>query len=110
VTALAYEIPKPRVLRVISIRCDTCRGQGYHENGALCDDCDGAGSSAAEIVACPVHGVGVIRALTGDLLGMCDGCAAETARALTFLSHTKTTGPADFPLEKLVDGARQETP
>jgi hypothetical protein len=82
---------------------------GYHEDGSTCDDCGGTGALLVEIIACPVHNVGVARLQDGGaLLGRCDGCCADAARALQLLASLTTTGRGDFPLAEIVAAARQE--
>lgn len=100
---------EPRIVGTTTVPCATCGRMGYHDDGDRCAECGGSGALLVEIVACPVHSSHVARANDGTLLGACDGCAAETARALQFLSISRnTTGLRDSRLGASVAQARRD--
>src|SRR5579862_33923 len=100
-SVLAFAVPEARPIATSTVPCDTCGRMGYHEDGSTCDDCGGTGALLVEIIACPVQD-------GGALLGRCDGCCADAARALQLLASLTTTGRGDFPLAEIVAAARQE--
>lgn len=116
-SALEFAPPEPRVLRVSTRTCDgPCGGMGYLDDSSPCDECGGTGELTIEIVECPVHGAAVARAKSGELLGVCDGCAAENARGLQFFAQRAldllsdhSTGRARLVGVTGAGAARQET-
>ena len=96
----------PAATTVIRQPCEDCGGQGYHDDGTSCDDCAGKGVRIVLLVPCPVHRQTVPRDPRGGLLGQCDGCAGEAARAIQFLS-THTTGVDGSSQQRSAADARQ---
>lgn len=101
---MTLAIPQPTIIRT---PCEQCRGDGYIE-GETCGYCKGRGVIPTELVACPVHGLMVARDPAGGLLGKCDRCAGEAARALKRLTRN-TTGPGRSILGDRATGARRDS-
>jgi RecJ-like exonuclease len=101
---MTVAIPEPKTSKRT---CERCSGQGYIE-GEACGYCHGRGVIVTFIVACPVHGLLVARDPDGGLLGQCDRCVGEAARAIALLSRTHTD-PGGSVLAESAAGIRGGT-
>ena len=101
-------IAAPAKTRLVSHACEQCDGYGYVGDELLepCGYCNGRGAVFTQLVPCPQHGLIVARNPDGGLIGKCDRCAAEAARAINRLN---TTGRVDSHLAESVDAARRST-